>query len=55
MPIFIGDDVTDQSVFAIMPELGGVNFSVSREFPGVQHVFRSPADVRRALVVMAAT
>jgi trehalose 6-phosphate phosphatase len=55
MPVFIGDDVTDESVFAVMPALSGVNFSVSRQFSEVQHVFSSPADVRRALAVMAAT
>ena len=29
-PIFIGDDVTDESVFAIMSEIGGLAFSVGR-------------------------
>ena len=29
-PIFIGDDVTDESVFAAMPGLGGLAFSVGR-------------------------
>src|ERR1700681_4755459 len=29
-PIFIGDDVTDESVFAVMPSLGGLAFSVGR-------------------------
>jgi trehalose 6-phosphate phosphatase len=55
MPVFIGDDVTDESVFAVMPELGGINFSVSREFPGVSHVFAAPGDVRRALAQIAAS
>jgi trehalose 6-phosphate phosphatase len=54
-PVFIGDDVTDESVFAVMPDLDGINFSVSRQFAGVQHVFPAPADVRRALARMAAT
>lgn len=52
-PVFIGDDVTDESVFAVMPELGGVSFSVAREFPGVPNVFEKPADVRRALAQIA--
>jgi trehalose 6-phosphate phosphatase len=52
-PVFIGDDVTDESVFAIMPDLGGVNFSVARKLPGVAHVFAAPADVRRALADLA--
>jgi trehalose 6-phosphate phosphatase len=52
-PVFIGDDVTDESVFTAMPDLGGVNFSVSRDFPGVQYIFASPADVRDALARLA--
>jgi trehalose 6-phosphate phosphatase len=52
-PVFIGDDVTDESVFAVMPELHGINFSVSRRFPDVSHVFPAPADVRRALGLLA--
>jgi len=52
-PVFIGDDVTDESVFAVMPELGGESFSVSRSFAGVPYVFAEPADVRRALARLA--
>jgi trehalose 6-phosphate phosphatase len=51
-PVFIGDDVTDESVFAVMPELGGMSFSVGREFAGVRHVFATPADVRHVLAHM---
>jgi trehalose 6-phosphate phosphatase len=29
-PVFIGDDVTDESVFAIMPDFNGLAFSVGR-------------------------
>ncbi len=52
-PVFIGDDVTDESVFAALPELGGISFSVGRDFPGVPHVFTKPADVRSALARLA--
>lgn len=45
-PIFIGDDVTDESVFAIMPELGGLAFSVGRHASGVTGHFDEPRDVR---------
>jgi trehalose 6-phosphate phosphatase len=48
-PIFIGDDVTDESVFAIMPDLGGVAFSVGRRAQGVAHHFDEPRDVREWL------
>ena len=53
-PVFVGDDVTDQSVFAVMPELGGASYSVSRSFDGVPRVFAAPADVRRALAELTA-
>jgi trehalose 6-phosphate phosphatase len=45
-PIFIGDDVTDESVFAIMPDLGGLAFSVGRLALGVAGHFEEPRDVR---------
>jgi trehalose 6-phosphate phosphatase len=48
-PIFIGDDVTDESVFAIMPELGGVAYSVGRRARGVAGHFDAPRDVRQWL------
>ena len=45
-PVFLGDDVTDESVFAIMPDLEGISFSVGRRARGVQGHFNAPADVR---------
>jgi trehalose 6-phosphate phosphatase len=48
-PIFIGDDVTDESVFAIMPDLRGVAFSVGRRAKGVSGYFDAPRDVREWL------
>jgi trehalose 6-phosphate phosphatase len=45
-PIFIGDDVTDESVFVIMPDLGGLAFSVGRRAQGVAGHFDEPRDVR---------
>ncbi len=45
-PIFIGDDVTDEAVFAIMPDLGGLAFSVGRRARGVTSHFDEPRDVR---------
>ncbi len=48
-PIFIGDDVTDESVFAIMPDFGGLAFSVGRRAKGVVSHFDEPRDVREWL------
>jgi trehalose 6-phosphate phosphatase len=45
-PVFIGDDVTDESVFAIMPNLGGLAFSVGRRVQEVAGHFDEPRDVR---------
>ena len=45
-PIFIGDDVTDESVFAALPALGGHGYSVGREVAGVDGTFGGPQDVR---------
>jgi trehalose 6-phosphate phosphatase len=48
-PFFIGDDVTDETVFAIMPDLDGIAFSVGRRSRGVAGHFDSPGDVREFL------
>lgn len=48
-PIFMGDDVTDETVFAIMPDLKGSAFSVSRKAQGVNGCFANPESVRRWL------
>ncbi len=49
MPIFVGDDATDEAAFAVVPEYGGVAISVGRKIPGVDGRFQSPDDVRRWL------
>lgn len=48
-PLFIGDDVTDETVFAIMPDLDGLAFSVGRRAKGVAGHFDAPSDVREFL------
>jgi trehalose 6-phosphate phosphatase len=48
-PIFIGDDVTDETVFAIMPDFDGLSFSVGRRARGVAGHFDAPNDVREFL------
>jgi len=46
-PIFIGDDITDETGFAALPEFGGLGFSVGREMTGLAGWFQTPADVRQ--------
>ena len=48
-PVFVGDDTTDESVFAVLPTLGGLGFSVGRFIPGTNGTFGAPADVRQWL------
>ncbi|MGJ5181293.1 trehalose-phosphatase [Bradyrhizobium oligotrophicum] len=48
-PFFIGDDVTDETVFAIMPDFAGLSFSVGRRALGVDGHFDAPDDVRAFL------
>jgi trehalose 6-phosphate phosphatase len=45
-PLFVGDDTTDESVFAILPELKGCGYSVGRPVVGTQGTFASPQEVR---------
>ena len=54
-PLFIGDDVTDETVFAIMPDYDGLSFSVGRRAQGVHGHFDTPADVRAFLARLAAS
>ena len=51
-PIFIGDDVTDEAAFEVMPEFNGVGFSVGREVQGIAGMFETPTDVRRWIAEM---
>jgi trehalose 6-phosphate phosphatase len=53
-PIFIGDDITDEAAFAVMPEFGGIGFSVGREMDGIAGTFETPSDVRRWIAEMVA-
>jgi trehalose 6-phosphate phosphatase len=54
-PFFIGDDVTDETVFAIMPDFDGLSFSVGRRAEGVDGHFDAPSDVREFLAVLASS
>jgi trehalose 6-phosphate phosphatase len=48
-PIFIGDDITDNAAFAVLPDYGGTGFSVGGIVPGASFNFDGPQDVRRWL------
>jgi trehalose 6-phosphate phosphatase len=49
IPVFVGDDTTDESVFEILPMLGGIGYSVERFIAGANGTFDSPNEVRRWL------
>jgi trehalose 6-phosphate phosphatase len=49
LPIFLGDDVTDETVFPIIPEFSGYCFSVGRKIEGTDGCFDNPAAVRKWL------
>jgi trehalose 6-phosphate phosphatase len=52
-PIFLGDDATDEFVFAIMPEFDGLAFSVGDAVRGADGHFEGPAAVRSWLAELA--
>ena len=45
-PIFLGDDTTDESGFAMVSSRGGFAFAVGELLPGAIGVFDTPGDVR---------
>jgi trehalose 6-phosphate phosphatase len=53
-PIFIGDDVTDEPVFGVMTQFGGLGFSVGRVAAAVNGHFAEPEAVRAWLARIAA-
>ena len=48
-PIFVGDDITDELAFAVVPEFGGMAISVGRTVPGVAQRLETPSEVRHWL------
>jgi len=52
-PVFVGDDVTDEAAFAVLPEFHGMGFSVGHSVSGLAGFFLSPKDVRCWLYQMA--
>jgi trehalose 6-phosphate phosphatase len=52
-PIFIGDDTTDEPVFPILSQFGGLGFSVGRVVADVSGHFEKPESVRAWLSCIA--
>jgi trehalose 6-phosphate phosphatase len=53
-PIFVGDDTTDESGFALVTARGGFAYSVGRPRPGAIGAFSEPRAVREWLAEFAA-
>ncbi len=53
-PFFIGDDITDESVFAVLPGFDGCGYSVGKPIKGACGVIQSPREVRSWLASLAA-
>jgi trehalose 6-phosphate phosphatase len=53
-PIFIGDDVTDEPVFGVVSQFGGLGFSVGYVAADVNGHFKKPESVRAWLARIAA-
>ncbi len=53
LPVFVGDDATDEKGFAVMPRLRGMAFSIGRDFPALAGIFPNPAAFRAALRALA--
>ena len=48
-PVFIGDDTTDETAFAVLPEFNGIGFSVGHQARGTSYCFATPTEVRHWL------
>ncbi len=54
VPVFMGDDVTDEAAFAVVSQMGGVVVSVGRQLPVADVVLPEAEDVRALLSTLAA-
>lgn len=45
-PVFVGDDVTDEAAFAVLPRFSGIGVSVGGIVPGASFNFDGPKNVR---------
>lgn len=54
-PIFFGDDKTDEDVFEVLPDFGGMGVSVGRHALHASVMVQAPGDVRRWLSLLADT
>jgi trehalose 6-phosphate phosphatase len=52
-PVFAGDDVTDETAIAVIPEFNGLAISVGRRIDGADYCFAKPSDLRRWLTRLA--
>ncbi len=48
-PVFIGDDVTDEAAFAVLPKYNGMGLAVGQDRPGAVARFATAGEVRKWL------
>lgn len=53
IPVFMGDDVTDEAAFAVVAEMGGIVVSVGRDLPVADIVLPEAQDVRTLIASLA--
>ena len=53
LPVFAGDDRTDEDVFAVLPNFGGTGISVGHRIAGARYMVQQPRDIRHWLAHLA--
>lgn len=52
-PVFIGDDITDEAGFAVVPKHGGLAYAVGRDMRGAKRGFDTASEVRAWIARLA--
>jgi trehalose 6-phosphate phosphatase len=53
VPVFLGDDVTDEYALEVLPDFGGIGIAVGQSLKGADYHFPGPVAVRAWLAAVA--